>query len=56
MYDSLQRLTTLPDDVVVMPGHRYSTASIGTMAAVKEMNYVFKPTSKEQWLAAFGGQ
>jgi glyoxylase-like metal-dependent hydrolase (beta-lactamase superfamily II) len=56
MYDSLQRLSTLPDEVVVMPGHRYSTASVGTMAAVKEINYVLKPTSKEQWLAAFGGQ
>lgn len=54
MYDSLQKLATLPDDVVVMPGHRYSTASIGTMGAIKEMNYVYKPSSREQWLTAFG--
>ena len=54
MYDSLQRLASLPDDLVVMPGHRYSTASIGTLGAIKEINYVYKPTSREQWLAAFG--
>jgi glyoxylase-like metal-dependent hydrolase (beta-lactamase superfamily II) len=54
MYDSLQRLVSLPDDTVVMPGHRYSTASIATMAAIKEINYILKPTSREQWLAAFG--
>ncbi|HEY2428089.1 MAG TPA: MBL fold metallo-hydrolase, partial [Acidimicrobiales bacterium] len=54
MYDSLHRLTTLPDETVVYPGHHYSPASIGTLGAVKEVNYVFKPTSREQWLAAFG--
>jgi glyoxylase-like metal-dependent hydrolase (beta-lactamase superfamily II) len=54
MYDSLQRLASLPDDTVVLPGHRYSTASIGTLGAIKEVNYVYKPTSREQWLAAFG--
>ena len=54
MYDSLQKLAALPDDVVVLPGHRYSTASVGTMGAIKEINYVYKPTSREQWLSAFG--
>jgi len=55
MYDSLARLATLPDDVVVFPGHRYSLPSAATLASVKEMNMVFKPTSREQWLAAFAG-
>ncbi|MHB8466612.1 MAG: MBL fold metallo-hydrolase [Acidimicrobiales bacterium] len=54
MYDSLQRLASLPDDIVVLPGHRYSTASVGTLGAIKEVNYVFKPSSRDQWLAAFG--
>jgi len=54
MYDSLQRLMSLPDDVVVLPGHKYSTASVATLSAVREINYVFKPKSREQWLAAFG--
>jgi len=53
MYDSLTRLAALPDDVVVYPGHRYSVPSSGTMAAVKETNYVFKPRSKEAWLTMF---
>jgi glyoxylase-like metal-dependent hydrolase (beta-lactamase superfamily II) len=54
MYESLTRLAALPDDVVVYPGHRYSVASSGTMAAVKEANYVFKPRSKDAWLTMFG--
>lgn len=55
MYDSLQRLASLPDDVAVFPGHRYSPASVGTMAAIKELNYVYKPTTREQWLMMFAG-
>ncbi len=54
MYASLTRLAALPDETVVYPGHRYSVPSIGTLGAVKETNYVFKPTSREQWLAMFG--
>lgn len=54
MYESLQRLAGLPEDVVVYPGHRYSVASTATIAAVKEINMVFKPPTKEAWLAAFG--
>lgn len=54
MYESLQRLAGLPDTTVVYPGHRYSVPSTATLAAVKEINMVFKPPTKEQWLAAFG--
>ena len=54
MYDSLARLAALPDDVVVYPGHRYSVASSGTMAAIKEANYVYKPRTREAWLTMFG--
>lgn len=54
MYDSLQRLASLPGDVIVYPGHRYSLASAATLDAVKEMNYVYRPATKEQWLAMFG--
>lgn len=53
MYESLQRLAALPDDTVIYPGHRYSVASAGTLAAVKDSNMVFKPPSKEAWLRAF---
>jgi glyoxylase-like metal-dependent hydrolase (beta-lactamase superfamily II) len=54
MYDSLQRLAALPEQTVVYPGHRYSVASVGTLGAVKEINMVFKPPTREAWLAVFG--
>jgi glyoxylase-like metal-dependent hydrolase (beta-lactamase superfamily II) len=55
MYDSLQRLASLPDDVAVFPGHRYSPASVGSLGAIKELNYVYKPATREQWLTMFAG-
>jgi glyoxylase-like metal-dependent hydrolase (beta-lactamase superfamily II) len=53
MYFSLQRLAALPDDTILFPGHRYSVPSSATMAAVREDNYVFRPATREQWLAMF---
>jgi glyoxylase-like metal-dependent hydrolase (beta-lactamase superfamily II) len=53
MYESLQRLASLPDDVTVLPGHRYSVASAGTIGTLKDVNYVFKPPSKEAWMTMF---
>ena len=55
MYDSLTKLARLPADTIVYPGHRYSMASSATLAAITEMNYVYRPSSKEQWLTMFGG-
>ena len=55
LYESLQRLAGLPDHTAVLPGHRYSMPSAGTMAEVREINYVFKPATKEQWLTMFSG-
>lgn len=54
MFHSLQRLAALPDDTIVFPGHRYSVASSGTLSAVRDTNYVFKPRTREQWLTMFG--
>jgi hydroxyacylglutathione hydrolase len=54
MYDSLARLALLPADTVVFPGHRYSRPSSATLGAITETNYVYRPGSKEQWLAMFG--
>ena len=56
MYQSLQTLAALPATTVVYPGHRYSVASSATLAAVTEQNYVFRPGTRQQWLATFGGQ
>ena len=55
MYESLQRLASLPADTVVYPGHRYSVASAATIEAVTGMNIVFKPPTKEAWLSMFAG-
>ena len=54
MYHSLQKLAGLPDSTVVFPGHQYSQPSRATLAAVKEINMVFKPPSLEAWMSAFG--
>jgi glyoxylase-like metal-dependent hydrolase (beta-lactamase superfamily II) len=54
MYDSLHRLAGLPDDTVVYPGHRYSMPSTATMEAVKQINMVYKPATREAWLQMFG--
>ena len=55
MYDSLTRLAKLPDDTVLYPGHNYSPPHAHLpMSTVKQSNYVYRPTSKEQWLTMFG--
>lgn len=54
MYDSLTRLATLPDDTIVLPGHRYSEPPAARLSDVKQFNYVFKPKTKEAWLTMFG--
>ena len=54
MYDSLQRLAALPADTVVYPGHRYSPPPSASLDEVRRSNYVFRPSSREQWLMMFG--
>lgn len=41
MIESLRRLSKVPDDIVLYPGHRYSLASSATMGTVKQSNFVF---------------
>lgn len=56
MYESLtQRLSKVPDDAVLYPGHQYSVESSATMGITRERNIVFRPQTREQWLAVFGG-
>ena len=42
MMESLRMLATVPDDVILYPGHRYSLASSATMGSVKQSNFVFQ--------------
>ncbi len=54
MYDSLQQLASLPDRTAVLPGHRYSVPSSASLEAVREMNIVYKPATREAWMTMFG--
>lgn len=55
MYESLQKLASLPDETIIFPGHRYSPASHAEMGLIRTTNAIFKPKSKEAWLGWFGG-
>ena len=55
MYRSLHgTLARVPDETVLFPGHLYSPEPSATMGRTRQLNYVFKPRSEAQWLAAFG--
>ena len=54
MFDSLQRLASLPEETVVFPGHKYAPEASADLADVKARNYVLKPSSKQEWLRMFG--
>jgi glyoxylase-like metal-dependent hydrolase (beta-lactamase superfamily II) len=55
MYTSLtQRLAKVPDEAVLYPGHQYSIESSATMGITRDRNIVFRPKTREQWLAMFG--
>lgn len=55
MYRTLhERLTAVPDEVVLYPGHWYAPERSLAMGEVRRRNAVFAPDSLEGWLAAFG--
>jgi glyoxylase-like metal-dependent hydrolase (beta-lactamase superfamily II) len=55
MFESLQLLSKLDDDVIVYPGHQYSIPKSMSMGEVRTTNYVFKPKTKDGWMQWFGG-
>ncbi|QGG96663.1 MBL fold metallo-hydrolase [Actinomarinicola tropica] len=55
-YSLTQRLSKVPDDAVLFPGHQYSVAPSAPMGETRRMNFVFRPSSVEQWMAMFGAQ
>lgn len=55
MYHSLQQLASLPGNPTVYPGHRYSDAASSPLTDVQRTNMVYRATSAEQFVAAFGG-
>ena len=48
------RLSRVPDEAVLYPGHLYSPQPSAPMGETRRDNFVFKPRSEEQWLAMFG--
>jgi len=55
MYESLtQKLAKIPDDATLFPGHQYSMDPFASMGETRQMNYVFRPKTAEQWLMMFG--
>jgi len=55
MYESLtQKLAKIPDDAILFPGHQYSMDPYASMGETRQMNYVFRPKTAEQWLMMFG--
>lgn len=55
MYESLTtRLGRVDDDTVLYPGHQYSADSSATMGITRQRNVVYRPNSKDQWMAMFG--
>ncbi|MEC7584974.1 MAG: MBL fold metallo-hydrolase [Planctomycetota bacterium] len=55
LYLSLtQKLAKVPDDAVLFPGHLYDPRPQASMGETRQSNYVFKPSTEEEWLAMFG--
>ena len=56
LYESLTtRLSRVPDDTVLYPGHLYSADPSATMGDTRATNYVFRLRTPEDWMAMFGG-
>ena len=56
LYESLtQKLSKVPDDAILFPGHLYSAEPSATMGETRRLNFVFKPRTEHEWLAMFGG-
>ena len=54
MYESLtQRLSQVPDEAILFPGHLYSEKPSATMGETRQRNVVFRPQTLDQWLMMF---
>ncbi len=54
MFSSLQKLSQMPSDTLVCPGHQYSAMPSSHLGDVVATNHVFRPQTQEQWLEWFG--
>lgn len=54
MYESLQKLRSLPDETILLPGHNYSAASKATMGDTKRNNSYFSFPNLSAWQQVMG--
>lgn len=55
LYESLtQRLSHVPDDATLYPGHLYSPQPSASMGETRQNNFVFKPRNVSEWMGMFG--
>jgi glyoxylase-like metal-dependent hydrolase (beta-lactamase superfamily II) len=54
MYASLNKLASLPDDTVLLPGHNYDTVTRATMAELKTHNQSLRMPDIEAWRKVMG--
>ena len=54
MYHSMKRLAELPNDTVLLPGHRYSPESHDTMENIKANNFYLSVKTLEIWRNMMG--
>ncbi len=55
MYHSIQKLATLPDDTILLPGHNYSAVPHATMGDTKQNNTYMRINDLETWKSMMGG-
>lgn len=53
MYHSLQKLKSLPDDTLLLPGHNYSAVPHATMGETKRTNTYLRIQDLDQWKMFF---
>ena len=54
MFHSLQKLATLPDDTLLLPGHNYSAVPHATMGKTKQSNTYMRIGDLETWKTLMG--
>ncbi|MCH2353986.1 MAG: MBL fold metallo-hydrolase [Pseudomonadales bacterium] len=54
MYHSLQKLKSLPDDTLLLPGHNYGQVPNATMAEAKARNSYLSVQNLETWTQVMG--
>lgn len=55
MYHSLQRLRSLPDDTLLLPGHNYAHVPNATLAETRAHNTYLKINDLDTWKTIMGG-